>query len=67
MKTKYLVEKIKWDRQHPENDAEAVKNAERKICCGLKEVFDFCGGKLKRERCGYAGCFGDIGYIATRI
>ena len=61
MKTKYQVQKINW------TDPEPIKNAEYKICFGLKEVFAYCGGKLKRSGWGYAGCSGNTGYVATRI
>ena len=63
----YEVRKIRWDRKHPENDAKAYENAEIKICRGLKEVWAFCGTKLKKGNGGYAGCIGDTGFLAVRI
>ena len=34
---------------------------------GLENVWKFCGGKLKRERCGYAGIIGRYEYSAIRV
>ncbi len=44
----------------------AVNNATIHYCTGLKEVYEYCGGKLHRERCGYAGVSGNIEYVAER-
>ena len=67
MKTKYLVQKIDWKNIDTMDDyKKALQNSERKVCYGLKEVFDYCGGKLKRERGGYSGMTNLCEYIATR-
>lgn len=67
MKTKYKVQRIDWNKvKTPEDYEKAIQNGEHKICYGLQEVFAYCGGKLKRSGWGYAGCYGNIGYIATR-
>lgn len=67
MKTKYMVQKIEWKNIVTMDDYEkALQNSERKVCYGLKEVFDYCGRKLKKERCGYSGMTDHCEYIATR-
>ena len=33
----------------------------------LRDVFAFCGGKLRRGRLGYAGLKGNIEYVAFKI
>ncbi len=47
----------------------AIDDAEPIICHGLKEVWWNCGGKLHRERCGYAGYnhFTRQYMLATRV
>jgi hypothetical protein len=45
---------------------EEMKKAEIKYCDGLDEVTQYCGGKLKRERCGYSGIINNIQYVAER-
>ena len=67
MKTKYIVEKIDWSKiKTPEEYKKALQSCEKKICYGLEEVFAYCGGRLKRGRCGYGGFDGDIEYTAIR-
>lgn len=46
---------------------EAVKKATVHYCKGLKELTAFCGGRLHRERNGYAGINGRVEYVAERI
>lgn len=45
----------------------AVNEAEIRYCNGLKEVEAYCGGKLHRQRNGYAGSNGNIEYVAERV
>jgi hypothetical protein len=33
----------------------------------LRDVFEFCGGKLRRGRLGYAGLKGNTEYVAFKI
>ena len=68
MKTKYEVKRIDWKKIITLEDYEkALRDGESTICYGLKEVFAYCGGKLKRERFGYNGMINTIEYIATRV
>lgn len=45
----------------------ALNEAEIKYCNGLKEVEEYCGGKLHKQRNGYSGIKGNIEYIAEKI
>lgn len=45
----------------------AVFSATKVYCDSLTDVWEFCGGKLHRERCGYAGINGNFEFLATRI
>ena len=65
--TKYRVKKIDCSEiRTPGEYQEALTNAPVKYCNGLNEVWNYCGGKLHRQRVGYSGCIGDIEYIAER-
>ena len=33
----------------------------------LTDAWNYIGGKLKKERCGYAGIRGDYGYTLTKM
>lgn len=44
----------------------AIEQAEPYYCHGLQEVWNYCGGKLHRQRAGYNGTSGYIDYIAYR-
>lgn len=46
---------------------EAVKKSVPYICNSLAEVWAYCGGRLHRTGCGYAGTDGNKDYIATKI
>ena len=61
----YFARKAKWDDY--DTDARAYKNAETKICNGLKEVWEFCGMKLKRSNGTYSGYKNGIVYYAVRL
>ena len=50
-----------------DNYHEAFNSAESKVFNSVNEAFNFCGMKLRRERCGYAGIKGNVEYILTRI
>lgn len=64
----YAVKKINLDKADTmEKYWELVKNASIKYCNGLDELRQYCGGKLHRERCGYAGIIGNIEYVAERV
>lgn len=45
----------------------AVNRAHDHYCNGIKELREYCGGCLHRERHGYAGINGNIEYVAERI
>lgn len=45
----------------------AVNNASVHYVNGIKGLREFCGGRLHRERCGYAGMNGNIEYVAEKI
>ena len=63
----YKVKKINLSKVNNLDEYwDAVNKAQIKYCKGLKEVREYCGGKLHRERCGYAGIIGNIEYVAIR-
>ena len=65
--TKYEVRTINLVECHtPEEYTEAFAQSPVHYCKGLAEVRAFCGGNLRRERCGYSGVHNNIEYIATR-
>ena len=45
----------------------SIHSATTVFCDSLTDVWEFCGGKLHRERCGYSGVKGNFEYIAVRI
>ena len=64
---KYAVKIIDWGTIHSLEDyTEALNAASITYCDGLKAVWDYCGGKLHKERRGYSGMRGNIEYIAYR-
>lgn len=68
MKTVYAVKKI--DLLHtttPEEHEEATNRATEKYCNGLKEVYEYCGGRLPRCGYGYSGINGNTEYIAYKV
>ena len=44
-----------------------VNKASIKYCNGIKELREYCGGNLHRQRNGFAGINGNIEYVAERI
>ena len=46
---------------------EAARNTNLIEVVGLKALFERCGGKLKRERCGYSGRSGNWEYQAVKM
>ena len=63
----YKVKKINLSKVNNLDEYwDAVNKAQIKYCKGLKEVKEYCGGKLHRERNGYSGIIGDIEYVAIR-
>ena len=64
----YMVKKVDMRNVKSVDDyLKASDNATIKYCNGLKEVIEYCGGKLHRERNGYAGFIGDIEYFAVKV
>ena len=44
----------------------AFETAEKTYCKGMKEVEQYCGGKLHRGRAGYGGIKGNTEYVAEK-
>lgn len=66
--TTYKVQIIDMSSVHDMDDYErALSAASVHYVSGLEELWRFCGGKLHRERCGYAGMRGNTEYIAEPI
>ena len=66
--TQYRVKKIDISKVRNTNDYwDAVNKATIHYCNGLKELKEYCGGRLYRQRNGYAGAIGNIEYVAERI
>lgn len=64
----YMVKKINMENVRTcAQYWNAVDNATIKYCNGLKEVWEYCGGRLHRGRCGYSGTRGNIEYLAVRV
>ena len=64
----YRVKRINISKVKDTNDYwNAVKNATIHYCNGIKELGEYCGGKLHRQRNGYSGINGNIAYVAERI
>ena len=64
----YMVKCIKvYDGMTTEEHWKRVASAWPHYCKGLNEVWDYCGGRLHRGRCGYYGTIGDIEYVAVRV
>lgn len=65
--TSYRVKKINLTKVKNMDDYwNAVKNTTIKYCNGIEELKEYCGGKLHRQRNGYAGINGNIEYIAEK-
>ena len=63
----YKVKKINLDKVDNLDDYwNEVKNASVKYCNGIKELTEYCGGKLHRQRNGYSGIIGNIEYVVER-
>lgn len=63
----YRVKKIDISKVKDIDDYwNAVKNASIKYCNGIKELREYCGGKLYRQRNGYSGINGNIEYVAEK-
>ena len=64
----YEVKKIDMSKVKTMDEYWAgVRSAPVHYCKGLKELREYCGGKLHRERHGYAGVNGSIEYVAVRV
>ena len=67
-KVQYAVKKIDMSKVDTlEEYWKAVIIAPIHYCNGIKELDAYCGGRLPRQRDGYAGFVAGIEYIATRI
>ena len=66
--TEYKVKKINLKNCYDMDEYQKrAQNASVHFCKGQKELIEYCGGKLKKERCGYCGIIGDIEYIAEKV
>lgn len=64
----YRVKKIDISKVKDADDYwNAFKNTTIHYCNGIKELTEYCGGKLHRQRNGYSGINGNIEYVAERI
>lgn len=64
----YRVKKIDLSKVDTvEEYWKAVNRASFVYCTGIAELREYCGGRLHRERCGYAGINGNIEYVAERV
>ena len=64
----YRVKKINLSKVNTiEEYWKAVNRATVVYCTGIAELSEYCGGRLHRERCGYAGRNGNIEYVAERV
>lgn len=63
----YEVKIFTYNGRTVDDFQKQIEQTKPHICVGLNEVWDLCGGKLHRERNGYASCVGNTYYIATRI
>lgn len=65
--TQYRVKRINLSKVKTMDDYwNEVKKATIKYCNGIAELREYCGGKLHRQRNGYAGINGNIEYVAER-
>ena len=65
--TQYRVKRINLSKVKTRDDYwNEVKKATIKYCNGIAELREYCGGKLHRQRNGYAGINGNIEYVAER-
>lgn len=63
----YRVKRINISKIKDINDYwNAVNNATIHYCNGIKELRDYCGGKLHKQRNGYSGINGNIEYVAEK-
>ena len=66
--TTYEVKKINLSKVKNLDDYwREVKYAPVHYCKGVKELREYCGGKLHRQRCGYSGINGNIEYVAIKV
>ena len=64
----YAVKKINLEKVKNINDYwNEVQKASIKYCNGIEELKQYCGGKLHKQRNGYAGINGNIEYVAERV
>lgn len=64
---KYELKIIKYTLRSADELNKAIDDAEPIICYGLKDVWNKCGGKLPRQRHGYAGTDGFYEFFARKI
>lgn len=64
----YRVKRINLDMVKTTDEYwEAVKRASVVYCTGVKELREYCGGRLHRSCGGYSGINGNIEYVAEKI
>lgn len=65
--TQYRVKKINLSNVNNTDEYwDAVKKANIHYCNGIKELKEYCGGKLHKQRNGYAGINENIEYVAEK-
>lgn len=65
--TQYRVKRINLSNINNTDEYwDAVKKTSIHYCNGVKELKEYCGGKLHRQRNGYAGINGNIEYVAEK-
>ena len=63
----YRVKKINLDKVNNLDDyLDAASKASVKYCNGIKELREYCGGNLHRQRNGYSGINGNIEYVVEK-
>lgn len=68
MKNTYALKVVYTDNIHNVGDYQrAIERAQTYYFEGLKEVFDFCGGRLFRQRYGWSGTRGCIEYLCVKV
>ena len=66
--TQYRVKKINLDKVNNLDEYwDAVKRATIHYCNGIKELREYCGGSLHKQRNGYSGINGNLEYVAERV
>jgi len=67
MKNTYALKVIFTGNIHSIDEyTRAIENARTLYFEGLQSVFEYCGGKLFKQRHGWSGCRGSIEYLCVK-